>query len=79
MEKSKKISDFGSEYELVSRDIDVKEILEMLGHPGDEYDGLFLKMSNGEYEEVYGFHGIPLKNNYAYLVKPIKHRKIKRK
>jgi len=74
MEKSKKISDFGSEYELVSRDIDVKEILEMLGHPIDEYDGLFLKMSNGEYKEVYGYNGVPLKNKYAYLVKPINHR-----
>jgi len=76
MEKSKKISDFGSEYKLVLRDIEVEEILEMLGHQRDEYDGLFVKMSNGEYEEVYGYNGIPLKNKYAYLVKLIKHRKI---
>jgi len=51
----------------------------MLGHPIDEYDELFIKMSNGEYKEVYVYHGISLKNNYAYLLKPIKYRKIEQK
>jgi len=46
--KNLKISDFGREYKLVSRDVDIKEILEMLGHQRDEYDGLFVKISNGE-------------------------------
>ena len=61
MNKHEYVGDFGDDFVLVQWDREVKEILESIGKPElvNEYDCLFVKVGDGEFEEIYGVPGMP--------------------
>jgi hypothetical protein len=54
------IRNIPEDYQLVTDSQDVKAVLESMGQPDlyEDYQGLFVKVGDGEYESVYAFCGI---------------------
>ena len=55
---------------LVNNDMDVQAIKEYLGKEAEDFDGFFVKVKDGDYEEVYGYEGsVPYLNRQVYKIK----------
>jgi hypothetical protein len=60
----------GEEYTLITTDFEVKDILDQLGFdPVYRPDGLLVKEKNGDFEEIWGFIGIPYLDRLAHRIK----------
>jgi hypothetical protein len=58
-----------SKYHLVTDSQDVEGVLESIGQEGFDGDGLLVEVLDGEYGEVWGFHGcVPRLNKTAVLL-----------
>jgi len=63
----RKVRDLGEEYILETDSLSVRDILDQIGAEED-YDFLFVKVGNAEYEEIWAGYGIPYAWKYVWKV-----------